>query len=252
MDFIGIIPARYGSTRLPGKPLLEIAGKTMIQWVYERAREAVDQLWVATDHPDIFSTVHGFGGQAVMTSEAHSTGSSRCLEAYEKIRDLGRAIPGTIINIQGDEPLLHPGQLEALKQCFRVPDTEFATLVVAVEEAEELENESEVFVTFDCHYRALYFSRSVIPAVRGAERSRWLEYGPYYKHLGIYAYNYEALRKFNSLPPTRLETLEGLEQNRWLEHGYPIRIGITGHHSIPVDTEEDLLKVRKLLLSSNQ
>lgn len=247
MDFIGIIPARYASTRLPGKPLIDIAGKPMIRHVYEQAGRALDQIWVATDHPEILETVERFGGRAILTHGDHSTGSSRCLEAYESIRRNDPDIPDTIINIQGDEPMLHPGQIEALMDCFSHAGTDFATLVTTVEHAEELENESEVFVTFDLRGRALYFSRSVIPAVRGVERARWLEHGNFYKHLGLYAYSYSALKAFCSLPPSRLELLEGLEQNRWLESGGEIRVGITGHHSIPVDTEEDLLKVRRLL-----
>lgn len=247
MEFLGIIPARYASTRLEGKPLIDIAGKPMIQWVYEHAQKALQHVYVATDDQRIESIVTGFGGKAIMTSPNHSTGTNRCLEAYDKIRRQMDIQFDVIINIQGDEPLLHPDQLNVLMECFDVSNTEIATLVIPVTNKEELDNESEVFVTFDRHLTALYFSRSVIPAMRGVPKNEWMQHNTYYKHAGMYAYTPEALRKFAELPQSTLEITEGLEQNRWLEDGGKIRIGITEHQSIPVDTIEDLERIRHIM-----
>ncbi|NJN25489.1 MAG: 3-deoxy-manno-octulosonate cytidylyltransferase [Cyclobacteriaceae bacterium] len=244
MKFLGIIPARYGSTRLEGKPLADIKGKPMIQWVYEKVLTTLDHVYVATDDERIKSAVEAFGGLAVMTSEEHTTGTNRCLEAMDIICKELQTSFDVVINIQGDEPLVHPEQIEALKNCFKNPYTELATLVIPVTESIDLENESEVFVTFDKNMKALYFSRMVIPAVQGVAKKDWMQHATFYKHLGLYAYTAEALKEFATLPQSMLEKLERLEQNRWLENGGHITVGITKHQSIPVDTMEDLERIR--------
>ena len=230
MNFLGIIPARYGSTRLEGKPLVDISGKSMIQWVYEESKKALDTVYVATDDQRIKDVVESFGGNVVMTSADHENGTTRCLEAWDSIRKIEGQPFDAVLNIQGDEPLLHHGSLEDLKNCFKDGDTNFATLVIPVQNQEDLFNDSEVFVTFTKNKKALYFSRSVIPHVRGRHKMHWMEAATFYKHLGLYAYTYDALSEFASLPPSNLEKLESLEQNRWLENGnylqkVPIRFG---------------------------
>ena len=247
MNFLGIIPARYGSTRLEGKPLVDICGKPMIQWVYEESAKAMDAVYVATDDERIKTAVEAFGGKVVMTSASHENGTTRCLEAWDLINEIEDQKFDAALNIQGDEPLLHHGSLEDLKNCFKDGGTRFGTLVIPVASLEDLFNDSEVFVTFNKQMNAMYFSRSVIPAVRGKHKIHWLEETTFYKHLGLYAYTYEALKEFASLESSRLERLESLEQNRWIEHGNTIKIGITKHDSIPVDTVDDLKKVREIM-----
>ncbi|MCG8309804.1 MAG: 3-deoxy-manno-octulosonate cytidylyltransferase [Cytophagales bacterium] len=247
MKFLGIIPARYGSTRLEGKPLADINGKPMIRWVYEKAQTAMEDVYVATDDRRIFNAVEGFGGKAVMTSKEHATGTNRCLEAFEVIAGkFGRDFD-VIVNIQGDEPMMNPEQIQILKDCFDDKNTELATLVIPVTDATDLVNESEVFVTFNKNMYALYFSRAVIPVVYGVEKKDWMKFNLYYKHLGLYAFTSDALQKFANLQQSNLEKMEKLEQNRWLENGGSIKIGITEHQSIPVDTYEDLERIRKII-----
>ena len=246
LNFTGIIPARYHSKRLKGKPLLDIAGKSMIQRVYEQAQKALNHVFVATDDERIVQHVESFGGQAIMTSSCHVSGTDRCLEALDYINSIYPDLIDVIINIQGDEPLLAPAHIDDLKSCFRDPETQLATLVVSVHKPEDLENESEVFVTFDKNHYALYFSRSVIPYVVGLPKSAWLDRTSIYKHLGIYAYTTVALRRFANLAPTNLENIESLEQNRWLEHGHRIKIALTKYDTISVDTQEDLEKIRQI------
>ncbi|NME70164.1 3-deoxy-manno-octulosonate cytidylyltransferase [Flammeovirga aprica] len=244
--FLGIIPARYGSSRLEGKPLADICGKPMIQHVYERATATMSDVYIATDDVRIVEAVESFGGNVVMTSVDHSNGTSRCLEALEIVNQQTGKDFDAVVNIQGDEPLLEPVQLTELMESFD-DTTEFATLVLPVVHAEDLINNSEVFVTFDHNKDALYFSRAVIPTVRGVDPKEWMQHTTFYKHIGLYAYTKEALAKFSSLEPTNLEKLESLEQLRWVEHGYKIKVGITEHDSIPVDTKEDLERVRQIM-----
>ena len=249
MNFLGIIPARYGSTRLEGKPLVDIGGKPMIQWVYEESCKALDAVYVATDDARIADVVKGFGGKVVITDSNHQNGTTRCLEAWEKIAASEDVIYDAVLNIQGDEPLLHHGSLTDLIKCFEDGKTDFATLVIPVETEEDLFNDSEVFVTFTKEYWALYFSRSVIPHIRGRHKMHWLENGKFYKHLGLYAYTYDALKDFAAMPISALEDYESLEQLRWLENGGKIKVGITRHESIPVDTKDDLKRVREIMAS---
>ncbi|AZQ61014.1 3-deoxy-manno-octulosonate cytidylyltransferase [Flammeovirga pectinis] len=244
--FLGIIPARYGSSRLEGKPLADICGKPMIQHVYERAIQAIDDVYIATDDIRIIEVVEAFGGNVVMTSPTHTNGTTRCLEALELVNKETNKNFDTVVNIQGDEPLLEPVTLTELINSFD-DTTEFATLVTPVIHAQDLENDSEVFVTLDHNKDALYFSRAVIPTVRGIDRKDWMKHTTFYKHLGLYAYTKKALSLFSTLEPTTLEKLESLEQLRWIEHGYKIKVGITEHDSIPVDTKEDLERVRNIM-----
>lgn len=244
--FLGIIPARYGSSRLEGKPLADICGKPMIQHVYERATQTINDVYIATDDVRIVEAVESFGGNVVMTSVDHSNGTSRCLEALDIINEKTGSQFDAVINIQGDEPLLEPVQLTELVESFD-DKTEFATLVLPVVHEEDLTNNSEVFVTFDRNMNALYFSRAVIPTVRGIQPKEWMQHTTFYKHIGLYAYTREALAKFSTLEATNLEKLESLEQLRWIEHGYKIKVGITEHDSIPVDTKEDLERVRQIM-----
>ena len=245
MKTLGIIPARYGSSRLEGKPLMDIAGKPMIQCVFEQAKKQLEYVLVATDDERIFKVVKEFGGNVVMTSLQHTTGTNRCLEAYDIFWIENKMDFDVIINIQGDEPLLDPEQIRLILTCFEDKQTEMATLVIPVEENESLEN--GVFVVFDKFKNALYFSRSVIPFVRDAAKSEWPKKHTFYRHLGMYAFKPAALRTFASLAQTSLELAESLEQNRWLENGKKIKVALTTIETQAVDTLEDLEKVRRII-----
>jgi len=243
MRFLGIIPARYASTRFPGKPLADIGGKSMIQRVYEQVKPCLDEVWVATDDTRIEEAVRAFGGNVVMTSTQHKSGTDRCLEASHLIG----GNYDVVINIQGDEPFIQPSQIEALKACFSVkPSTRLATLVKRFtpnDGWEALQNPNSPKVVLNESGEALYFSRSVVPYLRGIEPSQWLEKGLHYKHIGIYAYRRETLEEIAMLPPSPLELTESLEQLRWLENGYSIQTALTDIETIAVDTPEDLLRV---------
>lgn len=245
MNVLGIIPARYGSSRLEGKPLMDIAGNPMIQHVYEQAKKALSHVLVATDDERILEAVEAFGGNAVMTSTKHSTGTNRCLEAYEVFSAQSDLSFDVVVNIQGDEPLLAPEQIRLLLSCFENESTEMATLVIPVKAGEALN--SGVYVVLDKFKNALYFSRSVIPFVRDAEKDVWSTKHTFYRHIGMYAFKPKALREFATLGQTSLELAESLEQNRWLENGRKIKVEVTTLETQAVDTLEDLEKVRKLL-----
>lgn len=259
MQFIGIIPARYASTRFPGKPLADIGGKPMIQRVYEQARQALDIVVVATDDERIYEAVQAFGGQVVMTRNDHKCGTDRCLEAYEKVHDGGCTMrdEDIIINLQGDEPFIQPEQIEAIKRCFTQREqTQIATLVRPFTEADrwdDLENPNtpKVAVTWDDEQattgQARMFSRSIIPYLRGIAKEEWLQQGKHYRHIGMYAYRAEVLRRITSLPQTAMEKAESLEQLRWLENGYPITVAVCHTTSIGIDTPGDLEKARRFL-----
>lgn len=237
--YIGIIPARYASTRFPGKPLADIGGMTMIERVYRQASKALDSVVVATDDDRIFSAVESFGGKAVMTSTRHRSGTDRCYEAYR----LSGSDASVIVNIQGDEPFVDPRQIEAVKGCFDAPDVDIATLVRRFDPSrgyEALANPNTPKVVLDNRRNALYFSRSVIPYFRGAERETWPEKTVYYTHIGMYAYRASVLAELVSLPQSSLELAESLEQLRWLQAGYKIRAGITDIATIGIDTPADL------------
>ena len=246
MKFIGIIPARYGSTRFPGKPLAEICGKTVIRRVYEQASMALDTVVVATDDERIYNAVEAFGGKVVMTGTHHKSGTDRVQEAYEK---WGQAYD-VIVNIQGDEPFIQPQQLEAIKACFQEPSTQIATLVKPFTEDDgiaALRNPNSPKVVVDDKMRALYFSRSVVPYLRGVEPDEWLAHHTFYKHIGLYAYRPEVLREITALPQSPLEMAESLEQLRWLQAGYHIQVGISEVETIGIDTPEDLVRAEEFL-----
>lgn len=239
MKFSGIIPARYASTRFPGKPLAMICGKTMIERVYNQAKKELDEVMVATDSELIAEAVERFGGKVIMTSELHRSGTDRCYEAYEK----SGSDADVIINIQGDEPFIAPEQIAAVKGLFADADTQIGTLVRRFDSArgyEALENPNTPKVVLGSDMRCLYFSRSVIPYVRGKERKEWPEATEYYTHVGMYAYRADVLAKIVKLPQSPLELAESLEQLRWLQNGYLIRAAVTECATIGIDTPDDL------------
>lgn len=246
MKFIGIIPARYASTRFPGKPLANMKGKYMIQRVYEQACKVLDRVCVATDDERIFNAVQSFGGQVVMTSERHRSGTDRCFEAYTNLGG-GEEV---VINIQGDEPFIKPEQIESLIACFDSPQTQIATLVrpfEATEGYEALANPNSPKVVMNERHEALYFSRSIIPYLRGVDPEQWLSQHVYYKHIGMYGYRADVLGEITRLPQSSLELAESLEQLRWLQNGYTVKVGITTQETIGIDTPADLQKAISLL-----
>jgi 3-deoxy-manno-octulosonate cytidylyltransferase (CMP-KDO synthetase) len=246
-QFTGIIPARYASSRFPGKPLVMIGNKPMIQRVYEQARKAIGMVWVATDDKRIFNAVSDFGGKAVMTSSDHQSGTDRCAEAVQKIRiETGKEID-IVINIQGDEPFIKPEQITLLMNCFVDETIELATLIRKVEPGEDLFNPNHPKVILNTNGDAIYFSRTVIPYIRDAEKSDWLKKHDFYKHIGLYAYRTETLKRITILPRSPLEIAESLEQNRWIENGLRIRTALTKWESVSIDTPDDLEKAKLLL-----
>ncbi len=245
INILGIIPARYASTRFPGKPLIDIAGKTMIQRVYEQANKALTNVYVATDDSRIFKTVNQFGGKAVMTSINHQSGTDRCNEALSIIEKEEEKIYDVVINIQGDEPFVDPHLLDTLAGCFKSSATEIATLVKALEDTDDLWDPNKPKVVFNPSYEALYFSRSAIPYLRQYPKEEWLRHHPYYLHIGLYAYRSDILREITHLSPSQLELAESLEQLRWLENGYKIAVRTVEYNSIGVDTPDDLDRIIK-------
>lgn len=240
MQFIAIIPARYASTRFPGKPLADMNGKPMIQRVYERVHEVVQNVYVATDDTRIEQAVKHFGGNVVMTSDKHKSGTDRCYEAFTLVGN-GSDV---IINIQGDEPFICKEQIETLMQCFDSEDVQIATLVKPFRPDDDFEtalfNANSPKVVINKNMEAMYFSRSIIPYMIGKHYSEWLPNHTYYKHIGMYAYRADILKEITSLPQSSLETAESLEQLRWLENGYKIKVGITNQETIGIDTPEDM------------
>ncbi|MFA8451308.1 MAG: 3-deoxy-manno-octulosonate cytidylyltransferase [Bacteroidales bacterium] len=247
MRVLGIIPARYASSRFPGKPLVDIKGKTMIQRVYEGACacDGLDEVVVATDHQEIYSCVKDFAGKVEMTSPNHMSGTDRCaevLDLYAK-RNLHFDI---VINIQGDEPFICVEQIEALRECFSNQNTDIATLVKKIDDSEELHNPNNVKVVFSKNRKALYFSRQAIPFMRNEEqKTQWISKHNYFKHIGVYAYRADVLREVTKLSISTLEKSESLEQLRWLENDYEIVVAETSIEAISVDTPEDLEKLLK-------
>lgn len=234
MKFLGIIPARYSSTRLEAKPLKKIHGHTMIEWVYKRAKKSeLHDLVVATDDKRIYDEVISFGGKAIMTSETHPNGTSRIAEVCEKMNDYD-----VIINIQGDEPLIEADMINSLINTFKEnKDLVMATLKHKLNSKEEIENPNSVKVICDKNNYAIYFSRSVIPYPRKNENIS------YDKHIGIYAYKRDFVIEYSKMPSSPLEEAESLEQLRVLENGYKIKVLETSHSLIGVDTEQNLQDV---------
>jgi 3-deoxy-manno-octulosonate cytidylyltransferase (CMP-KDO synthetase) len=246
MKFVGIIPARYASTRFPGKPLADILGQPMIQRVYERASQVLDTVVVATDNQRIYDAVVQFGGRVVMTSENHKTGTDRCYEALTKLPETY----DVVINIQGDEPFIAIDQIEALKNCFVSDQIQLATLVKPFDantSIDELENPNTPKVILSQAGEAICFSRSVIPYLRGVEKSQWAAAHTYYKHIGIYAYRTDILAQITKMTQTPIEKAESLEQLRWLENGLHIHVAITHSDNHSIDTPEDLQRVVELM-----
>ena len=244
MEIIGIIPARYESTRFPGKPLVMIHGKTMIRRVYEQAlkSEVFGCLAVATDHEAILDHVLGFGGRVVMTGTHHGSGTERCYEAAGLLKQDGVHFDA-VINIQGDEPYIDPGQISTLAESLIHSPFPIATLVKKITDEADLDDPNVVKVVVGESGQALYFSRAAIPYCRGAEKSAWLAGREYYKHVGIYGYRSGILDQIVSLPPAFPEEAESLEQLRWLCHGFQIQTRVTEFESISIDTPADLLKI---------
>lgn len=243
MKFIGIIPARYASTRFPGKPLAILGDRTVIQRVYEQASSVLEEAYVATDDERIFNAVEAFGGRAIMTRADHKSGTDRIEEAAEKIGTNA----DVIINIQGDEPFIQQSQIKTLMQLFELPETQIGTLGKRFDKMDAVTNPNSPKIVCDRKGFALYFSRSVIPFVRGQEQAAWLDHYPYLKHLGLYAYRREVLREVTQLPQSPLELAESLEQLRWLENGYRIRVGLTDVETVGIDTPEDLRRAEEFL-----
>lgn len=246
MKFIGIIPARYSSSRFPGKPLAILGGKPVIEHVYRQVSSVMEDVFVATDDQRIYDAVETFGGKAIMTRSDHKSGTDRICEALEKV---GGSFD-VVINIQGDEPFIQKSQLETVMQCFDDPRTQIATLGKPFESMEAVENPNSPKIVLDNDGYALYFSRSVIPFVRGKEHEEWLSHFPYLKHIGLYAYRTEVLREVSKLPQSTLELAESLEQLRWLQNGYKIKVGLTDVETIGIDTPEDLQRAEEKM--SNQ
>ena len=245
MRFIAVIPARYASTRFPGKPLAMLGGKTVIQRVYEQVATVLPDVYVATDDERIRQAVETFGGRAIMTRTDHKSGTDRIEEAVEKINaDADNLV---IINVQGDEPFVQPSQIETLCRLFDDPETQIGTLGKPFESIEAVENPNSPKIVTDNRGFALYFSRSVIPFVRGKERGEWLDHFPFVKHLGLYAYRRDVLREVTQLPQSSLELAESLEQLRWLQNGYRIRVGTTDVETVGIDTPQDLERAEQFL-----
>lgn len=248
MKFIAIIPARYASTRFPAKPLAMLDGKLIIQRVYERVEKVFPTLCVATDDERIKHAVEAFGGVAVMTSTSHRSGTDRCYEAYCKMK----SDADVVVNVQGDEPFIAPSQLHTIMDCFNDETTEIATLVKPfTNEAtiEQIENPNSPKVVMSNDGYALYFSRSIVPYLRGIPKEEWPKHHNYLKHIGLYAYKADVLKCITSMPQGNLEQCESLEQLRWLQAGLRIKVGTTDVETIGIDTPEDLNRAEAFLKS---
>lgn len=246
MKIIGIIPARYDSSRFPGKPLQDIAGMTMIQRVYNQVKHAssLSELIVATDDQRIFEHVQSFAGNVMMTSKEHQSGTDRCAEVAQKVAGFDVAI-----NIQGDEPFIDPQQIDLLASCFEEESTQIATLVRQIQELEDLENFNKPKVVLNRNMEAVYFSRQPIPYFRGEKIQNWMKKMNYFNHIGIYGYRMEILKEISQLPVSALESAESLEQLRWIDYGYKIKTAISSHQNDAIDTPEDLKHILKKYFS---
>lgn len=241
MKVLGIIPSRYASTRFPGKPLINIDGKTMIQRVYEQSKKAssLSEVVVATDDERIFEHVTSFGGNVVMTSSSHESGTDRCAEVLEEL-DTNFDV---VINIQGDEPFINPEQINQLCSCFKDEQTDIATLIKKISSEEELFNPNRPKVDVDKNSFAKMFSRNAIPELVGFKKKEWLTKQAFFKHIGIYGYRSVVLKEISQLQPSPLEIKERLEQLRWLENGYKIKVATTSFEAVAIDTPDDLKKI---------
>jgi len=242
MNFIGIIPSRFASTRFPGKPLVDINGKTMIQRVYEQAKLVLKDVYVATDDSRIEREVIRFGGNVVITRDDHESGTDRIAEAVQKIEAETNKNFDIVVNIQGDEPFIQPEQIQEIISCFENKNTEIATLVKKIDNNNEIFDINKPKVIFNKNMQAVYFSRSPIPFLRNVEKSEWHLKHSFYKHIGMYAYKTETLKKLTQLAQSPLELAESLEQLRWIENKFIISVAITEFESLGIDTPEDLEK----------
>jgi 3-deoxy-manno-octulosonate cytidylyltransferase (CMP-KDO synthetase) len=242
---VGIIPARYASSRFPGKPLVLIQGKSMLERVYEQASKSkvLHKVVVATDDSRIYEHVQSFGGQVVLTAANHPSGTDRCWDAVQQLPDKY----SYIINIQGDEPFIDPTQIDELATALQDETTQLATQMIAVNSHEMLFDEGEVKIVLNNNNEALYFSRSVIPHVKNVAKENWHLHHPYFRHVGLYAYRYDILEQITKLPVSTLEKAESLEQLRWIENGYSIKCITTNFESHCIDTPEDIDKVLRLI-----
>ncbi|MBC7567474.1 MAG: 3-deoxy-manno-octulosonate cytidylyltransferase [Pedobacter sp.] len=243
MKILGIIPARFASTRFPGKPLAQIRGKSMIQRVYEQAAKStlLADVIVATDDGSIAEEVTRFGGKFVMTASTHISGTDRCAEVINKLSGFD-----SVVNIQGDEPFIDPSQIDLLASCFDDHNVQIATLIKRVDNQEDLFNENIPKVILNDLDEAIYFSRQTIPFLRNVLKTDWLEKGTFFKHIGIYGYTVTALQHITKLKPSSLELAESLEQLRWIEAGYKVKTRKTAIETIAIDTPEDLIKINGL------
>lgn len=249
LQVIGVIPARYDSSRFPGKPLVMINGMSMIQRVYEQALKCknLSKLIVATDDERIKEHVNSFGGQVMMTAPYHRSGTERVCEVVEKLHYNDPENQYEVaVNIQGDEPYIDPFQIDSLISCFKEKDIQIATLIHEINSQDELLNPNIVKVIIDKNRRAITFSRAAIPFMRGVEIDNWLNHHTYYKHIGLYAYRTQVLEIITRLKPSPIEMVESLEQMRWIENGFVIHTELTNTESISVDTPEDLLKLTNI------
>jgi len=247
MKTLGIIPARYASTRFPGKPLAILGSKPVIQWVYERSFQVLDKVCVATDDERIFTIVEDFGGLVVMTSSEHRSGTDRCAEALEILESRDGVKYELVVNIQGDEPFIEPSLIKKLIDLFSDPRTQIATLASNISKTEDIFDPNKTKVVTDINDFAMFFSRSPIPYLRDAERIEWHTKYRFLKHIGIYAFLPDVLRRIIVLPQSQLETAESLEQLRWLQNGCRIKVGYTEVEHIGIDTPEDLHKAQSLI-----
>ena len=248
MNIVGIIPSRYSSTRLPGKPLAMIGDKPMVQWVFENCKKGLEHVFVATDDQRIVDAVEAFGGKAVMTSENHTSGTDRCAEAAKNIEKKYGLKSDVVINIQGDEPFFEAEQLDDIKSAFENEDTQIATLIQEAKDLDQVLCTSEAKVVLGEGNRAIYFSRSPIPYLKNVDQKDWMSQQTFYRHLGIYAYRIEALNEIVKLEQSSLEKAESLEQLRWIENGFPVTCVITElEETMCIDTPEDLAKANELV-----
>lgn len=248
MKVIGIIPARYASSRFPGKPLAKLGGKYVIQRVVEQVGAVLDDVYVATDDERIYNTVTSMGAKAVMTRPDHQSGTDRIAEALEKI---GGNFD-VVVNIQGDEPFIQKSQIETVVACFNDADTQIATLGKKFATIEEAKNPNSPKIILDNRSYAMYFTRALAPYIRGKEKSQWIDVYPFLKHIGLYAYRTEVLREVTKLPQSPLEIAEGLEQLRWLQNGYKIKVGLTEVETVGIDTPEDLQRAELFLAQQSK
>lgn len=245
MKILGIIPARWASSRFMGKPLIKIGNKSMIERVYKQSLKALDYVVIATDDTRIVKDVKRFNGQVVMTSDQHQSGTDRCAEALTLFEKESGLKFDVVINIQGDEPFIQEDQIIDIINCFNDTDTQIATLIKKITEPEIIFDPNCPKVILNTNSEAIYFSRSTIPYIQDTDKKDWFNKFTFYEHLGLYAYKSDILDKITKLPPSTLEKAESLEQNRWLQNGFKIKVAETDHENISIDTQEDLDRILK-------